>query len=94
MVIVDDEPAAIVSLKSILDEFDELEVVATVGNGYAALEALKRYQPDIVFLDIEMPGINGFEVASKTAHFLHHLVFVTAYDQYALDAFSTHAIDY
>ena len=92
--IVDDEPAAIASLRSVLDDFDAIEIVAEVKDGVHAIEAIRHHRPDIVFLDIEMPGVNGFEVASKTAHLLHQLVFVTAYDQYALDAFGTHAIDY
>ena len=94
VVIVDDEPAAIASLRSVLDEFDALEIVAEVKDGVGAIEAISHHRPDIVFLDIEMPGVDGFEVAAKTSHLLHQLVFVTAYDQYALEAFSTHAIDY
>jgi DNA-binding LytR/AlgR family response regulator len=94
VVIVDDEPASIAGLRSVLDEFDELEVVAEVRDGLGAIEAISHHRPDLVFLDIEMPGVSGFEVASQTNQFLHQLVFVTAYDQYALDAFRTHAIDY
>ena len=94
VVIVDDEPAAIANLRSVLDEFEALEVVAEVKDGSSAIEAIRHHRPDIVFLDIEMPGVNGFEVASKTSELLYQLVFVTAYDQYALDAFGTHAIDY
>jgi len=94
VVIIDDEPAAVANLCAVLDEFDELEVVAQVGDGSSAISAIRHYRPDIVFLDIEMPGVNGFEVASQTSDLHHQLVFVTAYDQYALDAFGTHAIDY
>lgn len=94
VIIVDDEPAAIAALRSVIEEFDALEVVAEVKDGVGAIEAITHHRPDIVFVDIEMPGVSGFEVASKTAHLLHQLVFVTAYDQYALDAFGTHAIDY
>lgn len=94
VIIIDDEPAAIANLCSVLDEFDELEVVAQVGDGTSAITAIRHHRPDLVFLDIEMPGVNGFEVASQTSELHYQLVFVTAYDQYALDAFGTHAIDY
>ena len=94
VVIVDDEPAAIANLCAVLDEFDELEVVAEVRDGPSAIEAIRHHRPDIVFLDIEMPGVGGFEVAAKTSDLHHQLVFVTAYDQYALEAFDTYAIDY
>ena len=94
VVLVDDEPAAIANMRSVLDEFEALEVVAEVKDGSSALEAIRQHRPDIVFLDIEMPGVNGFEVASKTSDVPYQLVFITAYDQYALDAFGTHAIDY
>lgn len=94
VVIIDDEPAAIANLCAVLDEFDELEVVAQVGDGSSAIAAIRHHRPDLVFLDIEMPCVNGFEVASQTSDLHHQLVFVTAYDQYALDAFGTHAIDY
>lgn len=94
VVIVDDEPAAIANLCAVLDEFDEVEVVAEARDGSSAIEAIRRHRPDIVFLDIEMPSVSGFEVASKTSDLHYQLVFVTAYDRYALDAFGTHAIDY
>lgn len=94
VIIVDDEPAAVSNLLAVLAEFSELEVVAQVGDGASAIEQVRRHRPDIVFLDIEMPGVNGFEVAQKTSDLLNHLVFVTAYERYALEAFRTHAIDY
>ncbi len=94
VIIVDDEPAAVDNLRTVLDSFDELEIIAEVGDGKAAIEEIIQRQPDIVFLDIEMPELNGFEVAASTSHLSYQLVFVTAYDQYALDAFGTNAIDY
>ncbi|MEM7762521.1 MAG: LytTR family DNA-binding domain-containing protein [Pseudomonadota bacterium] len=92
--LVDDEPAAIVNLRSVLDGFDGLAVIDEVGDGETAIQRIVEHRPDIVFLDIEMPGVNGFEVAKETAHLKYQLVFVTAYGQYALDAFETNAIDY
>lgn len=94
VVIVDDEAAAIHNLRSVLDDFEELEVIAEARDGERAIQEITKHRPDIVFLDIEMPGLNGFEVALQTAHLKHQLVFVTAYDEYALEAFRTHAIDY
>ena len=94
VILVDDEAAAITNLRAVLDGFDALEVVAEVRDGETAIQEIIRLRPDIVFLDIEMPGVNGFEVARETAHLNYQLVFVTAYSQYALDAFGTNAIDY
>lgn len=94
VLIVDDEPAAADNLRSVLRSFDDLEIIAEVGDGQTAIETINERRPDIVFLDIEMPELSGFEVAAATAHLNYQLVFVTAYDQYALDAFNTNAIDY
>ncbi len=94
VIIVDDEPAAIVNLRKVIDTFPELEVVAEVNNGLSAISKIEAFKPDILFLDIEMPGMNGFEVAEATTHIHYQLVFVTAYQKYALDAFDTRAIDY
>lgn len=94
VIIVDDEPAAIKHLRSVVDTFAELAVVAVVGDGETAISTIIKLKPDIVFLDIEMPEINGFEVAKATEQENYQLVFVTAYDHYALDAFGTNAIDY
>lgn len=71
----------------------EAEIVAQAENGNAAWEAFLEHEPDIVFLDIRMPGMSGMEVAKKIGRGAH-LVFITAYDQYALDAFETGAVDY
>lgn len=94
VIIVDDEPAAIQLLRSVVNTFTELEVVAEVGDGRSAISTIIKLKPDIVFLDIEMPEVNGFEVAKATEQENYQLVFVTAYDHYALDAFNTKAIDY
>lgn len=94
VMLVDDEPAATANLRAVLYGFDELEVVAEVRDGRTAIRKIVELRPDIVFLDIEMPEVNGFEVARATSNLNYQLIFVTAYSQYALDAFDTNAIDY
>ena len=94
VIIVDDEPAAIANLRKVIESFDGLEIIAEVGNGRSAIAQIREHRPELVFLDIEMPEVDGFEVAEATADLNYQLVFVTAYDQYALDAFGTNAIDY
>jgi len=71
----------------------ELQIVGEAGNGFQALELLGRLMPDIVFLDIQMPGLTGLEVARQVAHRCH-VVFVTAYDAHAVAAFEQGAVDY
>jgi DNA-binding LytR/AlgR family response regulator len=71
----------------------ELEIVAECADGDAALQALERHRPQVAFLDIRMPGVNGLEVA-RTASRTGHVVLVTAYDQYAVAAFESGAVDY
>lgn len=93
--IVDDEPMARASLRKLLAEDAEVELVAELANGDDALRALPELAPDLVFLDVEMPGKTGFEVvAALPGSSLPLIVFVTAYDQYALKAFEVHAVDY
>ncbi len=94
VLIVDDEPAARAQLREVIDGLDGLSVVAEVNDGGAAIDAITEHMPDIVFLDIDMPGVDGFGVAKATEHLLYQLVFVTAHHQYALQAFDTNAIDY
>jgi len=97
--IAEDEPLLAASLQAALAEaWPELRVVAVAGNGPAALEAAERELPEVVFLDIRMPGMSGLEVAEELADRLGDqvpaIVFVTAYDEYALNAFDAAAIDY
>ncbi len=93
-IIVDDEPAGILALDRVLKDTPGIEIVATITNGREAVTAIEKYLPDIVFLDIEMPEYNGFDIAKATDHIPYHLVFVTAYSEHAVDAFTTKAIDY
>jgi two-component system LytT family response regulator len=93
--IVDDEPMARATLRKLLAEDPEVELVAELSNGEEALRTLPELAPDVVFLDVQMPGRTGFEVvAGLQGPSMPLVVFVTAYDQYALKAFDVHAVDY
>ena len=92
--LVEDEPVAMENLERLLrNHADKLEIIGKASNGIDALEAINRLKPDIVFLDIQIPGLTGFEVLAKLEH-LPLVIFTTAYSEYALKAFDTHAIDY
>lgn len=97
-IIVDDEPLARKGLAIRLAEFSDVSIVTQCHNGEEALKAIVEQQPQLVFLDIQMPGMTGFEVLqqiqSMTLDVVPLIVFVTAYDQYALQAFEVHAVDY
>ena len=93
-IIADDEPLLRAQLRARLAKlWPELEVIASVEDGAAALEALEDRAPDLMFLDIQMPEMTGVEVAKHVGN-RAHVVFVTAYDQYAIQAFETGAVDY
>jgi DNA-binding LytR/AlgR family response regulator len=93
-VIAEDEPLLRGELKSALESlWPELAIVAVAEDGLQALQALARYAPDVMFLDIAMPGMTGLEVA-RAASGRSHVVFVTAYEQHAVNAFEQGAIDY
>ncbi len=91
--IVDDEPLARVGLNLLLKKIPQVEVIAEAANGFEALELVDKLKPDLLLLDIQMPGVNGFEVLQQIVH-IPLVIFTTAYDQYALKAFETLAIDY
>lgn len=94
-IIVDDEPLAREGLGLLLAKEPEIEVVAECGNGADAIREIGRLTPDLVFLDIEMPRIDGFGVLrALDPTQLPFVIFVTAYDSYAVEAFNVHAIDY
>ena len=94
--VVDDEQLAREELCFQLEQLGNVEVVGQAGNGLEALESIERLKPDLVFLDVQMPGLTGFEVARRVLERQVgcHLVFVTAYDQYAIEAFEVNAVDY
>src|SRR5690606_23768361 len=95
VLIVDDEPLARQRLVDLLNTIDEAEIVGEVGSGSAAVEAIRSLRPDLVFLDVQMPGKTGLEVVEAIGPSEMPLtIFVTAYDRYALRAFDVAAVDY
>lgn len=94
-IIVDDEPLACKRLVSLLEEDNDIKIIAVCGNGKEAIEQIREKKPELLFLDIQMPEIDGFEVLQQIDGYLMPVViFVTAYDEYALRAFEVHALDY
>ena len=96
VLVVDDEPLVRERLRALLAPHADVEVVGERGDGPAALEAFRERAPDVVFLDIQMPGLTGLEVAEawRSEGAMPVIVFVTAFDQYAVEAFRLHALDY
>jgi two-component system LytT family response regulator len=93
--IVDDEPLACERIRMLLDGEHELEIVSECRNGSDALRAIERLKPDLVFLDVQMPELTGFEMLDRLDPArIPVIIFVTAYDQYALQAFEVSALDY
>ena len=94
-ILVDDEPLATQGLRLRLEAHDDVEIVATAANGREAIRAIKTHKPDLVFLDIQMPGFDGFSVIQGLMEVEPPLfVFVTAYNEHALRAFEVQAVDY
>jgi len=95
-VLVDDEQLARDELGYLLGQTGGVEVIAQAGNGLEALDTIERLQPDLVFLDVQMPGLTGFEVARRMLDEgpASYIIFVTAYDQHAIEAFEVNAVDY
>lgn len=96
-IIVDDEPLARKGLAIRLQAYNDVNIIAQCCNGREAIEAIRAYQVDLMFLDIQMPGLNGFQVIEEIAQQgleMPMVVFATAFDQYAMKAFEVHALDY
>ena len=94
-VIVDDEPLARAGLKALLSRDPETDVVAECGSGSEAVEMIRELRPDLLFLDVQMPGCDGFDVLAQIgAAAPKAIIFVTAYDRYAVKAFEAEALDY
>ena len=93
-ILIDDEILAIERLKRLLKQFgDQIKIIAEFTNPEEAITKIDELKPDLIFLDIQMPGYNGFELLEKITH-QPLIIFITAYDQYALKAFETNSIDY
>ena len=94
-ILVDDEPLAREKLRGFLESEPDFEVIGECRDGAEAIQAIQRERPDLVFLDVQMPELDGFEVLDRLdRQRLPAVIFVTAYDQYALKAFEVHALDY
>ena len=93
VIIVDDEQLARMVMREYLGAHADIEIVGECANGFEAVKAIAELQPDLVFLDIQMPKLNGFEVVELAGRGTRY-IFVTAYEQYAIKAFEVHAVDY
>lgn len=93
-IVIDDEPAARRLMKNLLQEYaDTVQVIAEAGTGKEAVQKIEELNPDLIFLDIQMPDLTGFEVIEKLSR-KPNIIFTTAYEQYAIKAFDTFSIDY
>ncbi|HMG67067.1 MAG TPA: response regulator, partial [Chitinophagaceae bacterium] len=93
IIIIDDEPLARSIVKEYLQKYTELEMVQECNDGFEGLKAIQQHQPDLIFLDIQMPKINGFEMLELIDQ-PPAVIFTTAFDEFAIKAFEAHAIDY
>jgi two-component system LytT family response regulator len=92
-IIIDDERLARTELRKLLQDFPEIEIVDEASNADEGIQKIENHNPDLVFLDIQMPGKTGFDMLSELDH-APHVIFTTAYDEYALKAFEVNALDY
>lgn len=94
-IIVDDETHALSNIRLLLQAYSEIEILAECTNGIEAINAIQKFRPQLVFLDIQMPELSGFDVIQRIKG-MHqpYIIFTTAYDQYAIKAFEINAIDY
>ncbi|MCW3463591.1 LytR/AlgR family response regulator transcription factor [Chitinophaga nivalis] len=92
-VIIDDEPLAREVVKEYLMNFPQIQVVQECNDGFEGLKAIQQHQPDIIFLDIQMPKITGFEMLELVEH-MPAVIFTTAFEEHAIRAFEVHAVDY
>lgn len=93
VIIIDDEPLARSIVKEYLQKHPQLELAQECGDGFEGIKAIQQHQPDLIFLDIQMPKINGFEMLELIDQ-PPAIIFTTAFDEYAIKAFEAHAIDY
>ena len=92
-ILIDDERLARQELRNLLAPYSEIQIVGEANNAETAIESIKQLKPDVIFLDIQMPGKNGFELLEEISG-VPEVVFVTAYDEYAIRAFEINALDY
>lgn len=91
--LIDDEPLARMVVREYLQDFEQIEVVQECNDGFEGLKAIQQHKPDLVFLDVQMPKINGFEMLELVDD-APAIIFTTAFDEYAIKAFEAHAVDY
>src|ERR1700690_2630945 len=91
--IIDDEKLARDLLSEYLEAFPQIEVIGECSSGTEAREKIDKLKPDLIFLDVQMPGMNGFDVLNEIDH-EPYVIFTTAYDEYAIRAFEKNAVDY
>src|ERR1035437_9615022 len=92
-ILIDDEPLARQLLRTLLEPYKEITVVAECADGFEGFKAIQEFEPDLLFLDIQMPRLNGFEMLELLDN-PPAVIFTTAFDEYALKAFESHAVDY
>jgi two-component system LytT family response regulator len=92
-IIIDDEPLARQVIREFLQAFRQIGIIAECENGWQAVAVINQRRPDLIFLDVQMPGLNGFQVLEKIEH-IPAIIFSTAYDAYAIRAFEVNAVDY
>jgi len=92
-IIIDDEPLARSIVKEYLQSYAQIELLQECNDGFEGVKAINQYQPDLIFLDIQMPKINGFEMLELIDN-PPQVIFTTAFEEYAIKAFETHAVDY
>ncbi len=93
VLIIDDEPLARSIVKEYISQYSQIELVGECGDGFEGIKAIQLLQPDLIFLDIQMPKINGFEMLELLEH-PPRVIFTTAFEEFAIKAFEAHAIDY
>ena len=93
VIIIDDEPLARSIVHEYLSQYEEVKVLAECSDGFEGVKAIQHYQPDLIFLDIQMPKINGFEML-ELLDSIPPVIFTTAFDEYAIKAFESNAVDY
>src|SRR6187397_573227 len=93
VIIIDDEPLARSIIKEYLQSYSDIDVIAECNDGFEGMKAIQQHEPGLIFLDIQMPKINGFEMLELIDD-PPAVIFTTAFDEYALRAFEAHAVDY